>query len=132
MGDDTPTEKGVLVPAAGAVKKLVGEKNVFGSILFLEAADCRDGDNPAHIKVAHGPKVGAVIEFGGEDAVTASMTGEEDEAPTIELTNDQSVRRRAKRCVDNNFLPVREALNVIKTTTANDADSWRLVDGERV
>jgi hypothetical protein len=91
VSDNATAEEGVLVAAAGAVEELVGEENVFGGVFLLEAADGGDGDDPADVEVAHGPEVGAVVEFGGEDAVTAGVAGEEDEAAAVELTDDESV-----------------------------------------
>ena len=132
VGDDAAAEEGVLVATAGAVEELVGEEDVFGGVFLLEAADGGDGDDPADVEVAHGPEVGAVVEFGGENAVAAGVAGEEDEAAAVELADDEGVGRGAEWGVDEDFLTVGEAVDVIEAAAADDADGGRLVDGEGV
>ena len=50
----------------------------------------------------------------------------------VELADDEGVGRRTERGVDEDFLTVGEAVDVIEAAAADDADGGRLVDGEGV
>ena len=61
----------------GAVDELVGDDEVSGPVLFFERADGGERKDARDAEFFEGVEVGAEIEFGGQDTMTASVTGEE-------------------------------------------------------
>ena len=121
VGDDAFAEEGGDA-LLGAVVKLVGNDEVGGLVLFLERADGRNGENALDAKLLEAVNVGAEIQLGGEDAMAASVTGEESNFASGESAEDIGVRGCAEGSFELNFVNVSEALHGIKAAAANDAD----------
>ena len=75
VGDDALSKEGMVLGLFGSVDKLVDEDDVAGMVLGLEGTDGADADDPFDAERFHGPDVGAVVEFGGHQAVSSGVSG---------------------------------------------------------
>ena len=105
-----------------AIDELVGHHEVGGLVLFLERADGGDGEDPLGAEFFERIDVGAEIQFGGQDAVAAAVTGEEGDFAAFQFTEDERVRGVAKRGFDALFMDVGEAGHGVKPTAADNAN----------
>ena len=68
-----------------AVDELVDEYEVAGFVFFFERADGRERHNTIDACFFEDFDVGSVVDFGGWDAVAASVSGEKDESVSFEV-----------------------------------------------
>ncbi len=82
----------------------------------------------------HGPDVGAMVQFAGQNAVAASVAREKNDLAPGEFAGEQIVGRFAERRFDRHPFLVGEAFDVIKPGAADDADSmfstWKIFNRE--
>ena len=76
MRDDAFAEERVDA-VAGAVEELVGNDELQRLVLFLQRTNRRDRQNALDAELFESINVGAEIQFAGQDAVAASVAGEE-------------------------------------------------------
>ncbi len=99
VGDQAFAEEGGDA-AAGAVEELVGDDEIERAVLFLERADGAEGEDALDAERFHAVDIGAEVQFGGRDAMAASVAREEGDVAAGEFADDVSyrkVRRRAFR-----------------------------------
>src|ERR1041384_7273401 len=125
-GNPVP-EKSVLRPPAGAVIELRWQKHIPWRIFLLQTPDRGDGDNPADVERTKGVDVGAVIQLVRQNAMAASMSGQEENASSAEFAADDRIRRLPERRVDLMFLSIADPFDLVKSTPADDADGWLFV-----
>ena len=89
----------------------------------LEGADGADADDPGDAEVFHAPEVGAVVEFAGEDAVAASVPGQEDDVASGEFAGEEGVRGWAEGGVELDPFLAGEAFDLVEAAAADDADA---------
>ena len=123
MRHDAASKKRVVQRLLGAVEKLVNHHDVARPVFFLQRADGADADDPLHPEFFQRPDVGAVVQFGREEAVAASVARQENNVAPGQLAREQIVRRRAKRRFDFHPFLIGEAFDVVKAGAANDADA---------
>ena len=71
----------------------------------------------------HGPDVGAMIQFAGQNPVAASVARQKNHVASGEFAGEQIIGRRAERRFDLHPFLVGEAFEVVKSGAADDADS---------
>ena len=122
VADDAVAEEG-RVSGEGAVDELVGDDEVGGLVLFLQATDGGDGEDglvqPSGFERVD---VGAEVELGGEDAVAAAVAGEEGDLPALEGAEDERVGGGAERGFDGELADVGEAGHGVEAAASDDAD----------
>src|SRR5690606_37789699 len=67
----------------GAVEELIGDDDIAGDDLLLHAPHRRNGDDPLDTQLLHAVDVRPVGNLGGEEAVAAAVTGEEDQLHSL-------------------------------------------------
>ena len=122
VGDDAVAEEGEVGTAFGAVDELVDGDDVGGLVLFFEGADGADADDVGGAEFFHAVDVGAVVQFAGEDGVGAAVTGEEDEVAIGEASREEVVGGFAKRGGQTDPALLVEAVHLVETAAADDAD----------
>ena len=100
--DDASTEESGNAKACSIIK-LVGNQKIQGLKVFLQRTDSAHGNNALDTEHLHGANVGAIINFGGKDAVTASVAGEKGNAMAFEIANHERVRGIAKWSAQADF-----------------------------
>ena len=123
VGDDTLTEKGVVLGLFGAVDKLIDQDDVAGVVLGLEGAYCADADDPFDAERFHGPDVGAMVEFGGHQAVSATVSGKEHHFASFQFAHQECVRWFAEGCVHRFPVLVGESVQIVESAAAYDTDA---------
>ena len=123
VGDDAAAEKGVLEGLFGAVDELVDDDDVAGAVFFLQGADGADAEDPLDAEFFQGPDVGAVVEFGGQDAVAAAVAGEEDDVAPDEAAGQEIIGGGAEGGFDLDPFLVGEAFDAIEAGSADDANA---------
>ena len=122
VGYDAVAEEGVMFPSTCSVVVLVGDEDVAGGVVFFEAADGGDADDKAHAKGAQGPDIGAVIDLGGEQAMTTGVAGEKDDLAISEGALHEDIGGRAEGGINGEFLEVFQSFELIEAAAADDAD----------
>ncbi len=107
---------------AGAVEELVGDDEVGGLVLFLERADGGDGDDALDAELLQAVDVGAEVELGGEDAVSAAVAGEESDFAAFERHRGHKASQGSPKGVESVFLDVGEAGHGVKPAASDDSD----------
>src|SRR5204863_8033818 len=91
MANDAASKKCVLKRLFGAVQELVWQDNMARLVFRLQRADGADADDPSHSELLHRPNISAMIQFRGENAMSASMPGQKRHVPACELAGEQIV-----------------------------------------
>ena len=76
---------------AGAVEKLVGDHELQRLVLFLQRSDGGDGNDPLHAELLEAVNVGAEIQLGGQNAVSASVAGQKRNLAAFQRAQDIGV-----------------------------------------
>src|SRR5512146_2004233 len=105
----------------GAVVELVGKHEVQWSVLLLQRAYRRDGEDALNSELLHAVDVGAEVQLRGHEAVSAAVACKECDFSAAEGADHVAVGRFAERGFERDLVEVGEALHLIKTTTANNA-----------
>jgi hypothetical protein len=92
-----PFAEEALLPGEGPVDELVHDHERSGWKLLAQRADRADRNDVGHAEALERVDVGAVVDPGGRDAMTAAMTGQEGDAAAPELADQELVRRLAER-----------------------------------
>jgi hypothetical protein len=109
-------------PLTGAIVKLRRQDHISRRILLLQAADCRNRNDPANIQRAERVKVCAVIYFVRQNPVAAAMSGQKVNLPPAQFSTDENVRWGSKRRVDCVFGRVTQLLHLVETAATDDPD----------
>lgn len=96
--DDAATEESMFEGLFGVIDELVDEYNVAGFVAGLEGSDGADTNNPGDAGLFEGENIGAVIEFAGEDSMTAAVAREEDDLATGEFAEEQLIGGWSEGC----------------------------------
>ena len=123
VADDPVAEEGG-DPGEGAVDELVGDDEVGGFVLFLEGADGGDGEDGRAAEGFEGVDVGAEVEFGGKDAVTLAMAGEEGDLPAFEGAEDEGVGGVAEGGFEGELADVGESGHGVEAGASDDSDFY--------
>ena len=121
VGDDAIAEEGGFA-TLGAVEELIGNEEFTGAQIFLEGADGADRDDALDAEKLHGVDIGAEIEFGGENAMAATVTGKKGDALPFQGADDEGVGGIAEGSLDANFAGVGQTAHGIEAAAADDAD----------
>src|SRR4029077_2749891 len=93
-------------------------------MLLFERADRAERKDSFHAERFKTVNVGAKIQLGGRQPVPASVTRQEGDFFSRELSYDIVVRGFAPGTVERDFFVGGEAGHGIQTAAANDADGW--------
>ena len=122
--DDAVAEEGIRAMAR-AVDELVGEDDVRGVIVLLHRADRARGEDRMHAEFLEGEDVGAVVHFGGIEAVASPVSRQKGHADAVHVADHERIGGRAERGLDHSLLDDVEALHRIQAGAADDAD-WNV------
>ena len=73
VADNAAPEEGVGERLFRPIQKLVRQYYIARFVFCLERTDSADTDNPGNTEFLHRPNIGAMIEFGRQDAMTSAM-----------------------------------------------------------
>ncbi len=121
--DNAAAEKRVRGGLLGAVDELVDQHDVARPVFLLERANGADADDPVDAELFHRPDVGAVVQLGREEAMTAAVAREKDDIAPRETAGEEVVGGRAEGRPDLHPFLLGEALDVIEAAAADDADA---------
>ena len=121
MDGDALAEEGI-DPTPGAVDELVGNKEVARLEAFLETADRVDGDDALHAERLKGVDIGAEGNIGGGNAVPAPVPGQEGNADSLQVADDDFIAGLAEGGPQADFLDITDALNLIQPAPPDDGD----------
>ncbi len=113
-------------PRLGAVEELIGNYDVERLELFAQAADGAGRHDLLDAEQHHAPDVGAVVDLGGQDAVTTRVARQEGGRHAAQVAHEERVAGRSERSLEFDFASVVEQL--VETGTADDADLGLLSD----
>src|SRR5258708_27920012 len=85
---------------ACAVKELIGNHHVQRRVFFLKRADGRSREYPFHSQQFQSIDVGSEWNFGGGEAMPATMTRQKGNPLTFECSENEFVRRIAEWSLD--------------------------------
>ncbi len=126
VGDDPATEVGVGGGLLGAVEELVDEDDVARAVLFLERPDGADTEDPGDAELLERPDVGAMGKFRGEEAMSATVAGEEHDVASGEAAGEKLVGGWAEGGFDLDPAGVGESVDVVEAGATDDPDAMRL------
>jgi len=112
----------VLKITLGAVEKLIGQDDVARRVFFLQRTDGTDADDPRNSQFFHRPDVRAMVQFTGQNAVTAGVAREEDDFAPGQGAGEQFIGGWTERRFDFHPFLIRETFDGIQAAAANDAD----------
>jgi hypothetical protein len=98
----------------GAIDKLVGDEEFARSQFFLEGAHGADGDDAVHAEKFERVNVGAVIDFGRQNAMAAAVAGKEGDAFALEKPVTMASEGSPKGVLTRDFPAIGEAFHRIK------------------
>src|ERR1700723_3180818 len=113
----------------GAVDELIGDHEVAGLVLFAERADGGNGEDAGDAEHFEGVDIGAEVDLGWEQAVSAAVTGEEGDLTAFECAEDEGVAGIAPGGGDVFFVNAGETGHGIQPAAADDAD-FRLLQND--
>ncbi len=82
---------------AGAIDELVGDDELQRLVFFLERADGRDRENALDAELFEAVNVGAEVQFGGQNAVAASVAGQEGDFACPRACPERTGRKARRR-----------------------------------
>ena len=100
MPDDAAPKKCVGERLLRAVEKLVRQDNIARFVFGLKGTHGTDADDPGDAEFFHRPDIGAMIELGGQDAMTAAVAGQKCDIAPRQRSGQQLVGRRPKGRID--------------------------------
>jgi len=106
----------------GPVDELLDHHEVPGRQILLERADRRDRQDVGHARALERIDIGAEIELGRRDGMTAAMARQEDEIDRADPPEQQLVRRRAPGRIDAAPLGIFQPIDRIEPRSADDPD----------
>ena len=109
-------------PPARPVIKLVRQHDVARVVLFLEAANGGDGDDPSDAERAERPDICPVVDLVRSDPVPTRMTRKKKDRPAVKRSPDDRVRRIPKGRVDPDLGNLLKPVNLVKAAASNNAD----------
>ena len=65
-------------------------------IFALQGADGADADDPGHAELFHGPEVGAMVEFAGQEPMPPAVPREKDDFAAGQFPGQEAVGRGAE------------------------------------
>ena len=121
VGHDAISEERVHT-VAGAVEKLVGDHKLQGLMLFLQRSHGGNGNDPLHAQLLEAINVGPEIQLGGQNAVSAAVTGQERDFTAFQRAQNVGVRGFAERRLQAYLFDFGEAGHGVQPAAANDSD----------
>src|ERR1019366_1655459 len=122
-GHAVPKKRGNAV--ARSVIELVGDQELEGLQVLLQRADGADGNNPLDAKLFHGVDVGAIIDFRGEKAMPAPVTGKKCNTLPFESSDDKRVRRIAEWSLEAQLSCLFEPRHRVEAAATYNTDANR-------
>src|SRR6516162_3588494 len=113
MRHDAVAEKSIDA-LARSIKKLIRNHKVERLVFFLERTDRGNRQDALHAQLFEAVNVGAEVQFGGQEAMSASVARKERDFPPFECAENIGVRRIAERSFVLDFADTGLALQVIK------------------
>jgi hypothetical protein len=104
-----------------AVVELVRDDEFERAVFFLERADGGDGDDALDAELLKTVNIGAEIQFGWKQAMTAPVAGKESNFASSKSSQDVGIGRIAKRSGEFYFLDIGYTGHGVEPATANDA-----------
>ena len=105
-----------------AIDELVGDNEIGWLVLFLQGANCRDGENALHSEFLEGVDIGPEVQLRREDAVTATVAREERNPVSFQFAENEWVRWIPKGRFDAFFVDVGKSGHRVKPAAADNPD----------
>ena len=118
---DAACAEEALLASKSPVDELVDDDEVARSEVLAQAADRRQGDDVGDAAALQRVDIGAEIDLGWRDLMTAPMARQEHHLRIAEPAETQLVRRLAERRPDMPPFDVGNALDLIKPAAPEDA-----------
>src|SRR3954453_12878075 len=83
-----------------AVDELVREDDVGRRVLLFHRSDRARGEDRVNAEELEAEEVGAIVQFGGREAVAASVAREKGDADAVDFADDVGIRWLAERRLD--------------------------------
>lgn len=122
VGDKAILKEGKRADTFGAVNDLVRYYKVHRLDLLLQRTDGAEGDDAAHTDVAQSSDVRPRRYLVRRKLVVSTVTSEEGDRNTAVLKDHDRGRRLAPWCLGVQLCNRRVAIDLVKTSTANDGD----------
>ena len=106
----------------GAVDELVGNHEVCWLVLFFQRADGGDGEDALDAELFEGVDIGAEVQFRGQNAMSATVAGEERDLASFQFAEHERVGGLAKGRFNAFFVHVGKSGHGVKPAAANDSD----------
>src|SRR5262249_20917251 len=90
-------------PAAGAIKKLIGDQEFRGREIFAQRANCTNRNNFLDAEQLHRANVGAIVDFGGREKMASAVTSKKGHAMAFQRAYDECIGGITKGSLDTNF-----------------------------
>ncbi len=75
----------------GLVVKLIGDQKIERAQIFFQGAHGADGNNSLDAEHFHGANIGAVIDFSGENAMSAAVAREKGDVAAFEFAENERI-----------------------------------------
>src|SRR5437773_4641702 len=122
---DTFAKKCMCRTQAAAIATLRWQQDISRRIFFLQTANGRDRDDPAHVERTQRVNVRPMIQLVRQQAVTASMSRQKINLPSAYFPANQDIRRRAKWSVDLMVGRLAQFFHLVQTAPADDPEIGR-------
>src|ERR1700730_18827181 len=123
MRDATRSEK-ALRPRKGAIDELVDDDEIAGLQVLTQAANGGERYDVGHTAAFQRIDIGAKIDFGGRQHVTAPVARHEDDRLTIERPEAEFVGCPTKGAFYASPFDIREPVDLVEPAAPDDADYW--------
>src|SRR5262249_55014169 len=101
------------------VIKLVRNHDVEGRNVLLHASDRTNGNQPLNSQFFEAVNICAVIDFGWQDPVAASMSCEECDFLAVEVADDKCIRWIPERSRYPHFFHIGKLVHLIEAASAD-------------
>src|SRR5439155_9264646 len=121
VGDDAVAKKSIDAMAR-AIKELIGDDELHRLVLFLERADCGNGNNTLHSEMLKAINVRAKIQFGRKNAMPTPMPCQERDLSAFQRAENVGIRGLSERRAQADFFYLVESRRGIESDAAYDSN----------
>src|SRR5437899_7882399 len=121
VGDNAIAKKSIDAMAR-AVEELIGDDELHRLVLFLERADCGNGNNTLHSEMLKAINVRAKIQFGRKNAMPTPMPGQERDLSAFQRAENVGIRGLSERRAQADFFYFGKSRHGIESAAAYDSD----------
>src|SRR5437870_13818280 len=117
---------------ARAVEELIGDDELHRLVLFLERADCGNGNNTLHSEMLKAINVRAKIQFGRKNAMPTPMPGQERDLSAFQRAENVGIRGLSERRAQAEFFYFGKPRHGIESAAAYDSNFclWQVASSE--